>query len=149
MENLVEQEREMKGQFDSDLTRPDLLMFRIPRCHSKSQGKSRQNWVIREVHCTRNNNGTELTLAQRRETLKRLIDAIHSPHINLKMLAAQNIRFFFIDFPELEEAAINAVYDLCEDQSSKVLAPICRNLSYTVLDSDRRLLRHYPDIEGG
>ncbi|KAF9461262.1 hypothetical protein BDZ94DRAFT_820535 [Collybia nuda] len=56
----------------------------------------------------------------RRETLKRLIDLIHSPHSNLKILAAQNIRFFFNDFPELEEVAINAVYDLCEDQSSKV-----------------------------
>jgi hypothetical protein len=53
--------------------------------------------------------------------LKRLIDVIHSPHPSLKILAAQNIRFFFTDFPELEEAAINAVYDLCEDQSSMVI----------------------------
>lgn len=27
---------------------------------------------------------------------------------------------FFNDFPDLEEEAINAVYDLCEDQDSKV-----------------------------
>ncbi|GLB37081.1 putative apoptosis inhibitory protein 5 (API5) [Lyophyllum shimeji] len=56
----------------------------------------------------------------RRDTLKRLIALTHSPHPNLKILAAQNIRFLFIDFPELEEEAINAVYDLCEDHSAKV-----------------------------
>ncbi|KAF8893579.1 hypothetical protein BD779DRAFT_1507003 [Infundibulicybe gibba] len=56
----------------------------------------------------------------RRDTLQRLIDLIHSPHTPLKIVAAANIRYFFNDFPELEELAINAVYDLCEDQSSTV-----------------------------
>ncbi|KNZ80534.1 Apoptosis inhibitor 5 [Termitomyces sp. J132] len=56
----------------------------------------------------------------RRSTLKRLIDLTHSPHPNLKILAARNISFFFTDFPELEEEAINAVYDLCEDQTPAV-----------------------------
>jgi len=36
------------------------------------------------------------------------------------MLAAENIRFFLIDFPDLEEKAIDAIYDLCEDSSSEV-----------------------------
>lgn len=31
-----------------------------------------------------------------------------------------NIPEFFQDFPEVEEDAINAVYDLCEDQSGQV-----------------------------
>jgi hypothetical protein len=39
----------------------------------------------------------------------------------VKVLAAGGIRPFFNDFPELEEAAINAVYDLCEDQDPKVV----------------------------
>ncbi|KAG6874454.1 hypothetical protein C0995_010362 [Termitomyces sp. Mi166 len=56
----------------------------------------------------------------RKNTLKRLIDLTHSPHPNLKIIAAQNISFFFTDFPELEEEAINAVYDLCEDQTPSV-----------------------------
>ncbi|TFK74260.1 hypothetical protein BDN72DRAFT_760050 [Pluteus cervinus] len=56
----------------------------------------------------------------RREAFKKLINLIHSPHPSLKIFAAGNIRYFFTDFPDLEETAINAVYDLCEDQSSQV-----------------------------
>jgi len=36
------------------------------------------------------------------------------------MLAAENICFFLIDFPDLEEKAIDAIYDLCEDPSLEV-----------------------------
>ncbi len=39
---------------------------------------------------------------------------------SLKILAAKNIPGLFNDFPDLEEAAINAVYDLCDDQSAIV-----------------------------
>ncbi|RDB16769.1 Apoptosis inhibitor 5 [Hypsizygus marmoreus] len=60
------------------------------------------------------------TGAFRRDTLKRLIELTHSSNPSLRILVAQNIRFFFNDFPELEEQAINAVYDLCEDQSANV-----------------------------
>ncbi|KAF8644795.1 hypothetical protein AX16_008257 [Volvariella volvacea WC 439] len=35
-------------------------------------------------------------------------------------MAAGNIPSFFTDFPDLEEDAINAVYDLCEDQQDEV-----------------------------
>ncbi|XP_006461062.1 hypothetical protein AGABI2DRAFT_185359 [Agaricus bisporus var. bisporus H97] len=56
----------------------------------------------------------------RQETLKRLISLVHSPHTPLKILAAGNMRFFLKDFPDLEEAAIDAIYDLCEDSSAQV-----------------------------
>lgn len=35
-------------------------------------------------------------------------------------MAATNIKNFVKDFPELEDDALNAVYDLCEDPVSKV-----------------------------
>ncbi|KAA1471859.1 hypothetical protein DENSPDRAFT_837964 [Dentipellis sp. KUC8613] len=60
------------------------------------------------------------TSPQRREALKRLIDLSRSPHAHLKKFAASNITKFFKDFPDMDEDAINAIYDLCEDQDSKV-----------------------------
>ncbi|KAJ8508003.1 hypothetical protein ONZ45_g9691 [Pleurotus djamor] len=60
------------------------------------------------------------TAALRRNTLKQLIELTQDPQPSLKILAAEGIPSFFKDFPELEEASINSVYDLCEDQSSKV-----------------------------
>ncbi|KAG6900547.1 hypothetical protein C0993_009124 [Termitomyces sp. T159_Od127] len=81
----------------------------------------------------------------RRNTLKRLIDLTHSPHPNLKILAAQNIGAFFTDFPELEEEAINAVYDLCEDQT-----PSVRIEGYTAVTelskANNRLLSRNADV---
>jgi len=59
-------------------------------------------------------------LYQRREALKKLIVSSHSGSPTLKILAAWNIPSLFNDFPELEEEAINAIYDLCEDQSPQV-----------------------------
>ena len=47
--------------------------------------------------------------------MKRLIELAHSPYPNLKVIAATNLKNFIKDFPELEDDAINAVYDLCED----------------------------------
>ncbi|KAI8992938.1 hypothetical protein BD414DRAFT_514013 [Trametes punicea] len=60
------------------------------------------------------------TSALRRDTLKRLIDLAHSPHSSLKIIAATNFKLFIKDFPDLEDEAINAVYDLCEDPVSSV-----------------------------
>ncbi|RPD58686.1 hypothetical protein L227DRAFT_504962 [Lentinus tigrinus ALCF2SS1-6] len=60
------------------------------------------------------------TSALRRDTLKKLIDLAHSPHPSLKILAATNLKLFIKDFPDLEDDAINAVYDLCEDPVSNV-----------------------------
>ncbi|TFY82398.1 hypothetical protein EWM64_g1610 [Hericium alpestre] len=56
----------------------------------------------------------------RRDALKRLIELSRSPYTSLKKISAGNITKFFKDFPDLDEDAINAVYDLCEDQDSKV-----------------------------
>ncbi|KAF4597852.1 hypothetical protein EYR38_006243 [Pleurotus pulmonarius] len=57
----------------------------------------------------------------RRDTLTRLISLTQSTQpASLKILAADGIQYFFKDFPELEEGSINAVYDLCEDQSPMV-----------------------------
>ncbi|KAJ7019215.1 hypothetical protein C8F04DRAFT_1148456 [Mycena alexandri] len=59
-------------------------------------------------------------IRQRRKTLNKLIDLTHTSHTALKILAAKSIPDLFNDFPDEEEAAINAVYDLCEDQSPTV-----------------------------
>ncbi|KAJ7646592.1 hypothetical protein FB45DRAFT_890848 [Roridomyces roridus] len=56
----------------------------------------------------------------RRNALNKLIDLTHTGYTPWKTLAAKNIPELFNDFPEQEEAAINAIYDLCEDQSATV-----------------------------
>ncbi|KAI6002868.1 apoptosis inhibitory protein 5-domain-containing protein [Pisolithus albus] len=58
----------------------------------------------------------------RRGAFLELIQLVHFPQTSLqsKAYAAGQIPRFFNDFPDLEEEAINAVYDLCEDQNSKV-----------------------------
>jgi hypothetical protein len=58
--------------------------------------------------------------AQRRDALVHAIRLSHSPHASLKRLAAVNIAKFFKAFPDIEEDAINAIYDLCEDQDQNV-----------------------------
>nr|VWP02470.1 Homocitrate synthase [Ganoderma boninense] len=60
------------------------------------------------------------TSALRRDTLKRLIDLAHSPHPSLKIIAATHLKLFIRDFSDLEDDAINAVYDLCEDPAAGV-----------------------------
>lgn len=61
-----------------------------------------------------------LQFQQRREVLQSLIKLTQSPTAMLKMLAAHEIPQFFNNFADLEEDAINAIYDLCEDPESKV-----------------------------
>ncbi|KAI9571674.1 hypothetical protein HD554DRAFT_2168922 [Boletus coccyginus] len=56
----------------------------------------------------------------RRDAFQELIALTNSSHPLLKSYAAGHIHVFFNDFPDLEEDAINAVYDLCEDQDAKV-----------------------------
>ncbi|KAH9932462.1 uncharacterized protein B0H18DRAFT_985633 [Fomitopsis serialis] len=58
--------------------------------------------------------------SHRKEAMKRLIELARSSHSKLKIVVAQNLKVFIKDFPELEDDAINAVYDLCEDQVMKV-----------------------------
>ena len=57
---------------------------------------------------------------QRKHALSHAIKLAHSPYTSLKRMAAVNIAKFFKAFPDLEEDAINAVYDLCEDQDPNV-----------------------------
>lgn len=72
------------------------------------------------------------TRSQRKDTLKRLIDLAHSPHPSLKVIAATNVKLFIRDFPELEDDAINAVYDLCEDPVSSVRLVACFRIRHLV-----------------
>ena len=45
---------------------------------------------------------------------------MHSPYSSLKSFAANNIKVFIKEFEDLQDDAINAVYDLCEDQDPRV-----------------------------
>ncbi|KAH9991813.1 apoptosis inhibitory protein 5-domain-containing protein [Russula vinacea] len=60
------------------------------------------------------------TSSVRRDALVHAIHLSRSPHVSLKRLAAINIVKFFRAFPDLEEEAINAIYDLCEDQDQNI-----------------------------
>ncbi|KAN0116351.1 Apoptosis inhibitory protein 5 (API5) domain containing protein [Russula decolorans] len=60
------------------------------------------------------------TSSVRKDALVHAIHLSRSPHASLKRLAAINIVKFFRAFPDLEEEAINAVYDLCEDQDQNI-----------------------------
>ncbi|KAK6996977.1 hypothetical protein R3P38DRAFT_1950505 [Favolaschia claudopus] len=67
--------------------------------------------LIRQASASRDKSGD-----LRRKTLSKLIDLTHTQKTSLKILAANNIPNLFNDFPDQEENAINAIYDLCEDQ---------------------------------
>ncbi|KIJ68040.1 hypothetical protein HYDPIDRAFT_107637 [Hydnomerulius pinastri MD-312] len=81
----------------------------------------------------------------RRAAFSALIELAHSPHPSLKSYAAGHIQVFFDDFPDLEEDAINAVYDLCEDQDPKVRLD-GYNAVTQVSDVQRRLVKRNADV---
>ncbi|EAU91640.2 hypothetical protein CC1G_09322 [Coprinopsis cinerea okayama7 len=83
--------------------------------------------------------------ALRRNTLQRLMVLSQSPHPELKILAAQNIPIYFSDDPEQGEQAINAIYDLCEDQSSQVRIEGYKAIS-EISRLDNRLLKRNADV---
>ncbi|KAJ3538874.1 hypothetical protein NM688_g6450 [Phlebia brevispora] len=56
----------------------------------------------------------------RKDALEKLIALVHSPYSSLKSIAAGNIKWFIKEARDLEDDAINAVYDLCEDQDPRV-----------------------------
>ncbi|KAH8995243.1 apoptosis inhibitory protein 5-domain-containing protein [Lactarius hatsudake] len=60
------------------------------------------------------------TNSVRKHALSHAIKLAHSHHTSLRRMAASNIANFFKAFPDLEEDAINAVYDLCEDQDPNI-----------------------------
>ncbi|KAJ3563311.1 hypothetical protein NP233_g9020 [Leucocoprinus birnbaumii] len=78
-----------------------------------------QAWDINDM-LRRAKNASDRHGRLRRDALERLINLAHSDSVAYKILAAKNIRFFFTDFPDLEESAVDAIYDLCEDPSSEV-----------------------------
>jgi hypothetical protein len=71
-------------------------------------------------------------------------------------MAAVNIAKFFKAFPDLEEDAINAVYDLCEDQDPNVRSCSCQCGLSTVrlinpflyIDTNRGVQGHRSDVRG-
>jgi Apoptosis inhibitory protein 5 (API5) len=91
--------------------------------------------------------------SQRRETLRRLIELTRSSQPSLRILAAGGLQHFFKYFPDLEEASINAVYDLCEDQDPEVRRRRSINqphsLRLTSLSGAKgRLFCHHPGLKG-
>ena len=92
------------------------------------------------------------TVRQRRDTLKRLIDLAHSSHPSLKIIAATNLKLFIRDFPDLEDDAINAVYDLCEDPVAGVrfsgLAAVVLHLNHILSGSHHRLCSYRRRFSG-
>ncbi|GJE89989.1 hypothetical protein PsYK624_061080 [Phanerochaete sordida] len=88
---------------------------------------------------------TSAVVAQQKDTLKRLIEIVHSPYSSLKTISAQNIKFFIKEFPELEDDAINAVYDLCEDQDQKVRKEGYRAIT-SVSKEQRKWVKRNADV---
>ncbi|KAI0338289.1 hypothetical protein BDW22DRAFT_1363175 [Trametopsis cervina] len=64
--------------------------------------------------------GSEKAISQERELLKRLIELVTCPYSSVKIVVARNITAYIKSFEDLEDDAINAVYDLCEDQDPVV-----------------------------
>ncbi|TFK44662.1 apoptosis inhibitory protein 5-domain-containing protein [Crucibulum laeve] len=81
----------------------------------------------------------------RRGALNRVIDSINSPYPSLKILAAASIHNFFKDFPGLQETAINAVYDLCEDQDQDVRIA-GYNAILAISKSENKWIRRNADV---
>ncbi|KAH7888946.1 apoptosis inhibitory protein 5-domain-containing protein [Phlebopus sp. FC_14] len=90
-------------------------------------------------------NDPDRTGTMRKDAFKRLIELTHSPHSSLKSYAAEHIQVFFGDFPDLEEVAINAVYDLCEDQDSQVRIGGYRAVT-RVSQAQRRWVKRNADV---
>lgn len=105
-----------------------------------------EHWLVSEQWLC----GLYLTSMQRKETLGVLMRATRSASSALKSLAAENIQYFLQDFPDLEEQAINAVYDLCEDQDQQVRNPLValrfKNAHITA-DTDTRLQGNKSNIQ--
>ncbi|KAG2095510.1 hypothetical protein BD769DRAFT_1516823 [Suillus cothurnatus] len=81
----------------------------------------------------------------RRDALTKLIEIAHSSNSQLKCYAANHIRNFFNDFPDLEEDAINVVYDLCEDQDSRVRIEGYRAIS-SVSSVEHKWIKRNSDV---
>ncbi|KAJ7049970.1 apoptosis inhibitory protein 5-domain-containing protein [Mycena amicta] len=112
--NGREQEREIQGSLLKYL----LACFLHPSSPNPTFPDNREVWRCGAAAFF--SNGSHSFRIQRRKTLTKLIDLTHEGNSNFKTLAAENIPKLLNDFPDLEEDAINAVYDLCEDQAASV-----------------------------
>ncbi|KAF9008154.1 hypothetical protein BDZ89DRAFT_1079157 [Hymenopellis radicata] len=56
----------------------------------------------------------------RRTALETLIELAHTEDASLRILAVHHIKHYFSEFSDIEEDAINAVYDVCEDSVGRV-----------------------------
>jgi Apoptosis inhibitory protein 5 (API5) len=76
---------------------------------------------------------------QQRRALVRLLELSHSENAESKKFAAAQFKHYITLFPDLEDAVINAIYDLCEDQVSLVrviqryFGHVCANTTAVVL----------------
>ncbi|KAE9403107.1 hypothetical protein BT96DRAFT_504396 [Gymnopus androsaceus JB14] len=96
--------------------------------------------IVRRAKTTPDRTGT-----LRRSALKQLVEATHSSSVQTKVFAAVNIPEFFQDFPESEEDAINAVYDLCEDQSAQVRMEGYRTLA-SISKLEKKWVKRNADV---
>ncbi|KAF5337644.1 hypothetical protein D9758_013030 [Tetrapyrgos nigripes] len=98
----AQHEPRLKGPFPVQLYRGVLTSLQtiLDKLHSMRPGTASK---------------VEFRSGRRRNALRQLIEATHSSNSQLKVYAAKSIPDFFQDFPDLEEDAINSVYDLCED----------------------------------
>jgi hypothetical protein len=132
--SLAEQERSAIELF----ARADRL---VPDNHS----------VVRHPLTLPKHTHTDPLAPQRKHALSHAIKLAHSPHTSLKRMAAVNIAKFFKAFPELEEDAINAVYDLCEDQDPNVRPVTLRTihqLTLSTADTNRGVQGYCANVGG-
>ncbi|EIN11204.1 hypothetical protein PUNSTDRAFT_118713 [Punctularia strigosozonata HHB-11173 SS5] len=81
----------------------------------------------------------------RKEALTQLIQLVHSSHVNIKSLVAENIPKYIKYFPDLEDDAINAVYDLCEDPDQQIRLKGYQAI-LAVSQEDRKWVRRNADV---
>nr|CAG8473501.1 12045_t:CDS:10 [Entrophospora candida] len=82
----------------------------------------------------------EDSLAKVKGSYEALIAAAHGES-NCKRLAAQFIPRFFGKFPDFHETAIDALFDLCEDQDLNVRLTVIKHLPNVVKESKKYSLR--------
>ncbi|KAH6913837.1 hypothetical protein BKA70DRAFT_1259612 [Coprinopsis sp. MPI-PUGE-AT-0042] len=81
----------------------------------------------------------------RRRQVERCLQQSHSPTPEDKIQAARSIHLYFTDFSDLEEQVIDAIYDLCEDQSLSVRLEGYRAIS-RISKADSKFIRRNTDV---
>lgn len=65
-----------------------------------------------------------IDMHQKREFYTSLFELAKYPDAKAKIQSGMFITSFFADFPDLQEEAIDLVYDLCEDEDEKVVSAL-------------------------